>query len=87
MSAAIAASDLIFIMKVEGHRTVVMCDALKIGAIFPPMNPAGRVWRWRAWVTARANHVDGTAHSAVAAAQEVIDRFIIMAKLAGLVSS
>ena len=66
----------------EGHRLLARRGGVEIGAVFPPR--IGKHWRWRAWVTACHNAVDGAARSEEEAKQKVESRFAALLELAHL---
>lgn len=65
------------------NRRLAMSGAVAVGAIFLPSG-GGRFYRWRAWVTARMNPVEGSARTLDEARAEVETRFAAFLALADL---
>jgi len=64
-------------------RMLGFCGNACIGAVFVPGHRA-RYWRWRVWVTANMNPVEGAAKSCDMAREAVEDRFQRFLDLADL---
>ncbi|NLS02306.1 hypothetical protein HGP14_02840 [Rhizobium sp. P32RR-XVIII] len=62
------------IWRQEAYRAVLQTGDVDIGAVYPPVG-SGRMWRWRAWVTASGHVSAGRERSEQLAKQQVERRF------------
>lgn len=66
------------------NRRLMFVGHAAVGAIFLPTAPRARYVRWRVWVTAKMNPVEGAARREASAKAEVEKRFDDFLMLAGL---
>lgn len=62
------------IWRQEAYRAVLQSGAVDTGAVYPPVG-SGRMWRWRAWVTASGHVAAGRESDEQRAKRRVEDRF------------
>ncbi|MBB4277042.1 hypothetical protein [Rhizobium mongolense] len=58
----------------ETYRSVLQTGEVDVGAIYPPVG-AGRIWRWRIWVTSSGHTHAGRERNEARAKEQVERRF------------